>query len=151
MTASLFFLPFFFQENLIVDQGLIDWANSHLPETLQIADMTGPLCGGLGLLRIAEDIKGSPSSPPVPDNAFPSLPTDEKLDGLFALFDFLLENDVKIGAVSINDIRQARKNKIVQVMYALRNWEEKQRAMTASPPGSSIHPSSYMGGPVQLF
>ena len=36
-------------------------------------------------------------------------------------------------------------------MYALRNWEEKQRAMTASPPGSSVHASSYMGGPVQLF
>ena len=129
---------------------MIEWSNSHLPEKLHIADPNGPLCGGLGLLRVAEDIKGTPSSPPVADNAFPSGPNDEKLDGLFALFDFLLDNDVKIGAVSINDIRQNKRSKIIQVLQALRAWEEKRNAVASSlqGPGSG---SSFMSGPVQFF
>lgn len=119
------------QENITIDDGLIEWANNHLPETLQITDPAGALCGGLGLLRIAEDIKGTPSSPPVPDSAFPTGVNDEKLDGLFALFDFLLENDVKMGAVSINDIRQGKKSKVLQVMAALRVWEEKRQTVNS--------------------
>ena len=115
----------------MVDDSLIEWANTHLPETLQITDPSGGICSGLGLLRIAEDIKGMPSSPPVPDSAFPSGPNDDKLDGLFALFDFLLENDVKMGAVSINDIRQGKKSKLLQVMTALRVWEEKRQTVNS--------------------
>ena len=67
----------------------------------------------------------------MPDSAFPSGPNDEKLDGLFALFDFLLENDVKMGAVSINDIRQGKKSKVMQVMAALRVWEEKRQTVNS--------------------
>ncbi|KAJ3930425.1 MAG: hypothetical protein NXY57DRAFT_864360, partial [Lentinula lateritia] len=80
--------------NIPIDDGLIDWANSHLPT----------------ILRLAEAIKGRPCSPPVPDSAFPADPGNDKLNGLFRLFDFLLDYDVKMGSVSINDICQAKRD-----------------------------------------
>ncbi|KAF7347573.1 hypothetical protein MVEN_01513900 [Mycena venus] len=94
-----------------VDDGLIEWANSHLPSNLQITDSAGPLCDGLGLLRLAESIKGKPSSPPVPDSAFPKDPSDDNLDGLFRLFDFLLDNELLRG---------------------LKGWEDKRKAIATS-------------------
>ncbi|TFK69427.1 hypothetical protein BDN72DRAFT_614262 [Pluteus cervinus] len=112
-----------------IEDNLIEWANSHLPEAHQISDSSGSLCGGLALLRLAEAIKGKPSSPPVLDSAFPTDPTDEKLDGLFRLFDFLLDNDVKMGSVSINDVRQGKRDKIIQLLKALKTWEDKRRAI----------------------
>ncbi|KAG6914452.1 hypothetical protein DXG01_017185 [Tephrocybe rancida] len=53
------------------DTALIEWANAHLPLSPQIRDATGSLYGGPALLRIAESVKGKPSSPPVLDSAFP--------------------------------------------------------------------------------
>ncbi|KAG5716742.1 Protein pob1 [Termitomyces sp. T112] len=114
------------------ESALVEWANSHLSLLLRIRDPTGPICGGLHLLRIAESIKGKPTSPPVPDSAFPQSPTDDKLDGLFQLFDFLLDNDVKMGSVSINDVRQGKRDKIVQLLRALKAWEDKRRALATS-------------------
>ncbi|KAG5641510.1 hypothetical protein DXG03_004839 [Asterophora parasitica] len=123
---------------------LVEWANSHLPLSLQIKDPAGSLCGGLALLRIAESIKGMPASPPVADSAFPLSPTDDKLDGLFQLFDFLLDNDVKMGSVSINDVRQGKRDKILQLLRALKTWQDKRRAIaqTIASAGSihSAHP-----------
>ncbi|KAJ6520133.1 hypothetical protein C8R45DRAFT_1205159 [Mycena sanguinolenta] len=115
-----------------VDDGLIEWANTHLPSNLQITDPTGSLCDGLGLLRLAESIKGKPSSPPVPDSAFPKDPTDDNLDGLFRLFDFLLDNEVRMGSVSINDIRQGKRDKIIQLLRGLKGWEDKRKAIATS-------------------
>ncbi|KAF4619419.1 hypothetical protein D9613_004857 [Agrocybe pediades] len=120
------------------DEALIKWANTHLPENLQITDPSGPLCGGLGLLRLAESIKGRPSSPPVPDSAFPTDPNDDKLDGLFRLFDFLLDNEVKMGSVSINDVRQGKRDKILQLLRALKAWEDKRRAIANTIARGSI-------------
>jgi len=114
------------------DGDLIEWANSHLPKHLQITDPNGSLCGGLALLRLAESIRGKPSSPPVPDSAFPSGPNDDKLDGLFRLFDFLLDNDVKTGSVSINEVRQGKREKILQLLRALKAWDDKRKAITQS-------------------
>ncbi|EAU82730.2 hypothetical protein CC1G_10635 [Coprinopsis cinerea okayama7 len=125
------------------DENLIDWANSHLPTSLQVYDPTGPLFTGLALLRIAESIKGKPASPPVPDSAFPSDPSDDKLDGLFKLFDFLLDNDVKMGSVSINDVRQGKRDKVLQLVKALKAWEDKRRALAMSV-GSSVQAGSFM-------
>ncbi|THH29883.1 hypothetical protein EUX98_g4312 [Antrodiella citrinella] len=101
-------------------------------ESLQMTDPAGAIFGGLALLRLAEDIKGRASSPPVPDSAFPSGPHDDNLDGLFRLFDFLLDNDVKMGSVSINDIRQARTDKVVQLLRALKSWEDKRKTIAQS-------------------
>lgn len=103
------------------------------------------MCGGLALLRLAEDIKGKPSSPPVPDAAFPSSPNDDKLDGLFRLFDFLLDNDVKMGSVSINDIRQGRREKIIQLLRALRAWEERRQAIAESVGRGAVAAGPFMG------
>ncbi|RPD67460.1 hypothetical protein L226DRAFT_529790 [Lentinus tigrinus ALCF2SS1-7] len=135
-----------------VDAGLIEWANSHLPRNLRIKDPAGPLCGGLALLRLAEDIKGKPSSPPVPDAAFPSGPNDDKLDGLFRLFDYLLDNDVKMGSVSINDIRQGKREKIVQLLRALKAWEERRRAIAESVGRGAVAAGPFMGmaGPLNI-
>jgi len=83
-------------------------------------------CGGLNLMRIAESIKGKPASPPVLDSSFPSGLNDDKLDGLFSLFDFLLNNDVHLGTVTINDIGKGRKDKIIQLLKALKSWEDKR-------------------------
>ncbi|KIK95325.1 hypothetical protein PAXRUDRAFT_827121 [Paxillus rubicundulus Ve08.2h10] len=114
------------------DSGLVDWANSHLPRSLQVNDPAGPLFGGLALLRLAEDMMGKPASPPIPDTAFPSGPNDDKLDGLFRLFDFLLDNDVKMGSVSINDVRQGKREKVMQLVKALKTWEDRRREIVKS-------------------
>jgi len=108
----------------VVDEGLIDWANGHLPLNLQFTDVSD--CGGLSLMRIAESIRGKPASPPVLDSSFPAGPNDQRLDGLFSLFDFLLVNDVHLGAVSVNDVRLGKKGKIIQVLKALKSWEDKR-------------------------
>ena len=68
----------------------------------------------------------------MPDSAFPHGPHDDKLEGLFVLFDFLLDNDVKMGMISINDVRQGKRDKIIQLLKALRAWEEKRRAVLQS-------------------
>ncbi|KAH8825962.1 hypothetical protein DL96DRAFT_1530511 [Flagelloscypha sp. PMI_526] len=128
---------------MTIDNEMIDWANSHLPSELQVtlpppspstsvvpgADPIPLPITGLHLLRIGEHIKGTPSSPPVPDSAFPTSLTDDKLDGLFKLFDFLLDNDVKMGSVSINDVRVGRTEKVGQVLGALKDWEKRRRLL----------------------
>lgn len=136
------------ENNTTVDAGLIEWANSHLPHNMQITDATGSLCSGLALLRLAEDIKGKPASPPVPDSAFPSGPNDDRLDGLFRLFDFLLDNDVKMGTVSINDIRQGKREKVVQLLNALRNWEEKRKNIALALSQEAVAGTTFMAGPI---
>ena len=113
-----------------VEPALIEWANSHLPLTLQISSQ-GSICGGLELLRIAESIKGVRGHS-APDSAFPCGPNDDTLEGLFSLFDFLLDNDVKMGTISINDVRQQKRDKMIQLLKALRAWEEKRHAILQS-------------------
>jgi len=127
----------------IVDPNLIQWANSHLPKTLQITDPNASLCGGLGLFRLAESIRGKPASPPVLDSEFPSGPNDDKLDGFFKLFDFLLDNDVKTGSVSINEVRQGKRDKIVQLLIALKSWDDKRKAIEQSIAKESLSSMSY--------
>lgn len=115
-----------------VEDSLIEWANSHLPASLRITDPSGSLCDGLALLRLAESIKGRPSSPPVLDSAFPKDANDDNLDGLFRLFDFLLDNEVRMGSVSINDVRLGKRDKIVQLLRGLKAWEDKRKAIAAT-------------------
>ncbi|KAF5322385.1 hypothetical protein D9619_000742 [Psilocybe cf. subviscida] len=134
----------------VANDPLIAWANTHLPEELQIVDSNGPLCGGLALLRLAESIKGRPSSPPVLDSAFPVDANDDKLDGLFRLFDFLLDNDVKMGSVSINDVRQGKRDKILQLLRALKSWEEKRQALANTIVKGSMQAGSSFMVPVRF-
>ena len=128
------------------DDSLIKWANTHLPESLQIDDSAGFLSTGLGLglLRLAESIKGQPSSPPVPDFAFPTDIHDDNLDGLFKLFDFLLDNEVKMGSVSINDVRLGKRDKIIQLLKALKAWEDKLKAQALSITLKTNPPAAFM-------
>ncbi|OAX43377.1 hypothetical protein K503DRAFT_862346 [Rhizopogon vinicolor AM-OR11-026] len=126
------------------DASLIEWANSHLPISLRTSDPTGQLYSGLALLRLAEAIVGKSTSPPVPDSAFPSGPNDDKLDGLFRLFDFLLDNDVKMGSVSINDVRQGKRDKIVQLLKALKAWEDKRKDILRSIGVGAVQAGPFM-------
>jgi hypothetical protein len=109
----------------------LDWANQRLPPDLQLSGRSdGDISYGLYLFRIAEHVRGYPSEPAVPNNAFPMGPNDERLEGLFKLFDMLLDENVKMGAVSINDVRQGREDKIVQLLKALKAWEDRKRILT---------------------
>jgi hypothetical protein len=83
--------------------------------------------------------------PAVPDSAFPVGPNDDKLDGLFRLFDFLLDNDVKMGSVSINDVRQGKRDKILQLLKALKAWEDKNRAFAESYGRATSEPNGTAG------
>lgn len=89
-------------------------------------------------------MKGRPSSPPVPDSAFPADANDEKLDGLFKLFDFMLDNEVKMGSISINDVRQGNREKIIQMLKALKAWEEKRKALAQSIGKGSVAAAGFM-------
>ncbi|KAK7470077.1 hypothetical protein VKT23_001518 [Stygiomarasmius scandens] len=129
---------------------LFEWANTYLPSSLQInttnMNPNEPICSGLALLRLAESIKGRPSSPPVPDSAFPRDLNDDKLDGFFRLFDFLLDNDVKMGSVSINDVRTGNREKIVQLLKALKSWEDKRRQIAQSIGKGSVGAGPFIAG-----
>ncbi|KIJ69829.1 hypothetical protein HYDPIDRAFT_171807 [Hydnomerulius pinastri MD-312] len=127
------------------DSNLIEWANSHLPRSLQVADPAGPLFGGLAILRLAEDMMAKPASPPIPDSSFPSGPNDDKLDGLFRLFDFLLDNDVKMGSVSINDVRQGKRDKVMQLLKALKAWEDRRKEILRSIGQGTVQAGPFMG------
>lgn len=100
--------------------------------------------GGLALYRLAEAIKGKSTEPPVPDSAFPTGPNDDRLDGLFKLFDFFLDNDIRMGSVSINDVRQGRTDKIIHLLRSLQSWEEKRRVLARSGGRSTAHAGSFM-------
>ncbi|KAI5993586.1 hypothetical protein EDD15DRAFT_2509889 [Pisolithus albus] len=128
----------------VIDNSLIAWANLHLPQSLQVEDPTGPLFGGLAILRLTESVVGKTTSPPIADSAFPSGPNDDKLEGLFRLFDFLLDNEVKVGNVSINDVRQGKRDKVVQLLKALKAWEDRRKDILRSMGQGSAQGSTYM-------
>lgn len=120
------------------DAELIEWINKHIPNSSHKAtDMSGSLATGLVLYRLAESIKTNGDSdrgnrvdygiPDVPDSVFPSSPNDTKLDGLFVLFDFLLDNDVRTGHVTINDVRSGNRDQMVLLVKALKAWEDKKK------------------------
>jgi len=62
-----------------------------------------------------------------------------------ALFDFLLDNDVKMGTISVNDVRQGRRDKIIQVLKALHAWEEKRYAVLQSIGKPSMQAGPFVG------
>lgn len=84
------------------------------------------------------------------DSAFPVDANDDKLDGLFRLFDFLLDNDVKMGSVSINDVRQGKRDKIVQLLRALKSWEDKRKALANTLTKGTMQPGSVFLMPTAL-
>ena len=60
------------------------------------------------------------------------------------MFDFLLDNDVKMGAVSINDVRQGRQDKIVQLLKALRAWDDKRKMVLLSIGNGSMQAGPFV-------
>lgn len=121
------------------------WANGYLPNNLQLTEDTLSKHAGLALFRLTEGIKGRASDPPVPDSMFPSGPSDERLEGLFKLFDLLLDEGVKMGSVSINEVRQGNKDKVMQLLRALKGWEEKRKAIARSIGMGGVQAGPWMG------
>jgi len=122
------------------DAELIVWINRHIPNSSHKAtDMSKSLATGLVLYRLAESIKTNGEAdkgnradygiPDVPDSVFPSSPNDDKLDGLFVLFDFLLDNDVRMGNVTINDVRSGDRDQLVVLVKALKAWEDMNKEL----------------------
>lgn len=102
------------------DQGLTKWASGNLPGT-SINDRISNY-SGLDLLRIAEQIKdigGSCS----PDSVLSQRPDHEMLEGLFTLVDFLLGEDANSDAVNTDDVHRCRRDRVFQMLRALRAWE----------------------------
>lgn len=134
------------------DAELIRWINSHLVGVPHKAtDLSISLSNGLVLFRLAEAIKGvQPGASEVPDSLFATTPeeADEKLDGLFALFDFLLDNDVRMGSVSINDVRQGEREKLVQLVKALKTWKEKRQSLQRSLSGRAVGTGPFIGAAI---
>ncbi|KZT37537.1 hypothetical protein SISSUDRAFT_1034075 [Sistotremastrum suecicum HHB10207 ss-3] len=124
---------------------LLKWANGYLPNNLQLTEDTLSKHAGLALFRLTEGIKGRASDPPVPDSMFPSGPSDERLEGLFKLFDLLLDEGVKMGSVSINEVRQGNKDKVMQLLRALKGWEEKRKAIARSIGMGGVQAGPWMG------
>ena len=60
------------------------------------------------------------------------------------LFDFLLDNDVKIGRVSINDVRLGKRDKIIQLLKALKAWEDKLKALDLRISSRATSPAAFM-------
>ncbi|KDQ15462.1 hypothetical protein BOTBODRAFT_292577 [Botryobasidium botryosum FD-172 SS1] len=128
----------------IAEAELLRWINTRIPETCPPAnDLAESLSTGLILFRLAEAIKGVPAG--VPDNAFPAANGEEKLEGLFKLFDFLLDNDVKTGSVSINDVRTGNREKIVQLVRSLKSWEDRRRSLIRASAKQAVSTGPWLG------
>jgi hypothetical protein len=60
------------------------------------------------------------------------------------LFDFLLDGDVKIGRVSINDVRLGKRDKIIQLLKALKAWDDKLKALDLRVASRATSPAAFM-------
>lgn len=49
-----------------------------------------------------------------------------------------------MGSVSINDVRQGKPEKILQLMKALKAWEDKRRTIAESIGKGSVHMGAFM-------
>ena len=58
-----------------------------------------------------------------------------------------MDNDVKMGAVSINDIRQGRRDKVIQLLRALKAWEDKRKAIATSIGKTSVSAGPFVALP----
>ncbi|KAJ4464131.1 hypothetical protein C8J55DRAFT_538919 [Lentinula edodes] len=113
--------------NIPIDDGLIDWANFHLPSSLQIIDTSGAICGGLTILRLAEAIKGRPSSPPV--QTLPSPLTQ---------------------AMTSSTVFSGKRDKVLQLLKALKAWEDKRKAIAQSIGKGTMQVGGFIAPPYSL-
>lgn len=49
-----------------------------------------------------------------------------------------------MGSVSINDVRQGRRDKIIHLLQSLKNWEEKRKNMARSFVKGTAHAGPFM-------
>jgi hypothetical protein len=57
-----------------------------------------------------------------------------------------LDNDVKMGSVSINDVRLGKRDKIFQLLKALKAWEDKREALEIAAALKATAPFPFMLG-----
>lgn len=60
---------------------------------------------------------------------------------------------MRVGSVSINDIRQGKREKIVQLLRALKGWEDRRIAIAQSIGKGTVAAGPFMGmaGPLDYY
>ncbi|KZT60847.1 hypothetical protein CALCODRAFT_480491 [Calocera cornea HHB12733] len=106
------------------DQQLLDWVNANLPKsTPQATDVSQSFASGLVLFRLVEKISGKVQG--VPDALFmASLDSEDSFEGLFQLFDIMVENGISTADVSMTDIHTGNAKSITQLVEAIKLWSE---------------------------
>ena len=70
-----------------------------------------------------------------PASVLSQRPDHETLEGLFALVDFLLGEDAGSGVVNINEVLRSKRERIFQLLKALRAWEGHRAIGMDTPQG----------------
>ncbi|KZP00305.1 hypothetical protein CALVIDRAFT_595672 [Calocera viscosa TUFC12733] len=106
------------------DQQLLDWVNATIPKSMpQATDLSQSFASGLVLFRLVEKISGKVQG--VPDALFmASLDSEDSFEGLFKLFDIMVENGVSTADVSMTDIHTGNVKGITQLIEAIKAWSD---------------------------
>jgi hypothetical protein len=68
--------------------------------------------------------------PVVPDSVFDG--GEERVEGLMRLFEFLVDNDVKLSGISMADVKEGRADKIAALVRSIKQWHERREAIAQS-------------------
>ena len=74
-----------------------------------------------------------------PASVLSQRPDHETLEGLFALVDFLLGEDASSGVVNINEVLRSKRERVFQLLKALRAWEGHRAIGMDAPQGGPPH------------
>ncbi|EJU06671.1 hypothetical protein DACRYDRAFT_113317 [Dacryopinax primogenitus] len=106
------------------DQELLDWVNANLPvSTPKSTDLAHSFASGLVLFRLVEKLSGKVQG--VPDALFmASLDSEDSFEGLFKLFDIMVENGISTADVSMSDVHTGDTKSIVQLVQSVKRWND---------------------------
>jgi len=104
------------------ERQLLNWVNENLPKSTQPAtDLSQSCASGLVLFRLIERLSGKITG--VPDALFMvSLDDEDSFEGLFKLFDIMLENNISTEDVSMTDVHSGDAKSIVQLVESIKAW-----------------------------
>lgn len=107
------------------DAALISWVNAHLPPTCveRATDISTSFRTGKLVTRVIEHLQGGKlSSERSPDNVFELQAGEPNIEGLFAMFDKCIDENVDHGGASPNDIRTGNAEQTRKLLENLRQW-----------------------------
>lgn len=107
------------------DSDLIAWVNAHLPPTCpeRATDISTSFRTGKLVTRVIEHVQGSKlSSERSSDDVFELQAGEPNIEGLFAMFDKCIDENVDHGGASPNDIRTGNVEQTRKLLENLRQW-----------------------------